>query len=382
MLRALIDPNTAPLRALSREDRDLFIAATNGHVLAFDNVSGLPAWLSDTLCRLATGGGFATRQLYTNQEEVLLDATRPIILNGIKDFVTLPDLADRALLLTLEPISEERRRSEKRSCGRPLRQSARAFSARYWTPWQRASQYCHRLAGSKSCRAWLTSRSGQRRARLSSGLKAPSARPIAANPENVVETAIHFDPVASALRAFSMTKADGMWKRDRLGSFWLRFSHILVDESPRPRTWPNSPRGLSGRLRRAATFLRKIGIDISFERQGRTRTRMIHITTTGNSPESGGAQPSASSAPSAYPPKANPANHFIVQGVRTVGNPADGSKAGSSSTVRANTPKFNGADDADGADAKISPQSAPRNASLDAFDAVAVEKGETWESEL
>jgi hypothetical protein len=42
ILRALLDPNTAPLRALPREDRDLFIAASNGHVLAFDNVSGLP----------------------------------------------------------------------------------------------------------------------------------------------------------------------------------------------------------------------------------------------------------------------------------------------------------------------------------------------------
>ena len=63
ILRALLDPNTAPLRALPREDRDLFIAASNGHVLAFDNVSGLPAWISDTLCRLATGGGFAVRQL-------------------------------------------------------------------------------------------------------------------------------------------------------------------------------------------------------------------------------------------------------------------------------------------------------------------------------
>ena len=56
ILRAPLDPNTAPLRALPREDRDLFIAASNGHVLAFDNVSGLPAWISDTLCRLATGG--------------------------------------------------------------------------------------------------------------------------------------------------------------------------------------------------------------------------------------------------------------------------------------------------------------------------------------
>ena len=112
VLRALLDPNTAPLRALPREDRDLFIAASNGHVLAFDNVSGLPAWLSDTLCRLATGGGFAVRQLYSDNDEVLFDASRPVILNGIEDIVSRPDLADRALFLTLEPIPEERRRPE------------------------------------------------------------------------------------------------------------------------------------------------------------------------------------------------------------------------------------------------------------------------------
>ncbi len=113
ILRALLDPNTAPLRALPREDRDLFIAASNGHVLAFDNVSGLPAWISDTLCRLATGGGFAVRQLYSDQDEVLFDAARPVILNGIEDIVTRPDLADRAVFLTLEPIPEERRRPEQ-----------------------------------------------------------------------------------------------------------------------------------------------------------------------------------------------------------------------------------------------------------------------------
>src|SRR5262249_15827356 len=112
IVRALLDPNTAPLRALPREDRDLFIAASNGHVLAFDNVSGLPAWISDTLCRLATGGGFAVRQLYTDQDEVLFDATRPVILNGIEEIVARPDLADRALFLTLDPIAEAGRRPE------------------------------------------------------------------------------------------------------------------------------------------------------------------------------------------------------------------------------------------------------------------------------
>ena len=55
ILRALLDPNVAPLRALPREDRDLFIAATNSHLLTFDNISGLSSWISDTLCRLARG---------------------------------------------------------------------------------------------------------------------------------------------------------------------------------------------------------------------------------------------------------------------------------------------------------------------------------------
>jgi hypothetical protein len=112
ILRALIDPNASPLRALPREDRDLFIAASNGWLLAFDNVSGLPAGISDTLCRLASGGGFAVRQLYTDQDEVLFEASRPIVLNGIGDMVGRADLADRSIFITLEPISEADRRAE------------------------------------------------------------------------------------------------------------------------------------------------------------------------------------------------------------------------------------------------------------------------------
>jgi hypothetical protein len=75
------------------------IAANNGHLLAFDNVSGLPAWLSDALCRLASGGSFAVRRLYSDDEEVLFQATRPTLLNGIEDIISRPDLADRAIFL-------------------------------------------------------------------------------------------------------------------------------------------------------------------------------------------------------------------------------------------------------------------------------------------
>jgi hypothetical protein len=112
ILRALIDPNVAPVRALPREERELMIAANNGHVLAFDNLSSLPGWLSDALCRLASGGSFALRALYTDADEVLFQAARPTILNGIEDVVTRQDLADRAIFLTMGSLRDEQRRPE------------------------------------------------------------------------------------------------------------------------------------------------------------------------------------------------------------------------------------------------------------------------------
>src|SRR5215472_5141333 len=112
LLRALIDPSVAPVRALPRDERELFIAASHSHVLAFDNLSGLPPWLSDTFCRLTSGAAFSTRRLFTDQDEILFAAARPIILNGIEDIITRPDLADRAILLMLGAIAERQRRPE------------------------------------------------------------------------------------------------------------------------------------------------------------------------------------------------------------------------------------------------------------------------------
>src|SRR5215831_1248330 len=114
LFKALLDPNVAPVRALVREERDLVIAANNSHVLAFDNLSGLPHALSDAFCRLATGASFGLRRLYTDQDEVLFQPARPILLNSIEDVISRPDLGDRAIFLTLPPIAEWQRRPEQR----------------------------------------------------------------------------------------------------------------------------------------------------------------------------------------------------------------------------------------------------------------------------
>src|SRR5262245_13217816 len=98
---------------MPRSEEDLLVAAKGQHVLAFDNVSGLPDWLSDALCRLATGGGAGKRRLYTDEDEVLFSGRRLPVLNGIEDVVVRPDLVDRAVMLPLEPIADTARRDEK-----------------------------------------------------------------------------------------------------------------------------------------------------------------------------------------------------------------------------------------------------------------------------
>lgn len=111
--RQLIDPSQNPLRSPPREESDLLVQAVNNWCVALDNLSYLPLWLSDALCRIATGGGLSKRSLYTDTDEVSLEVKRPVILNGIQDVATRPDLADRVLQIELEEIQKKDRITEK-----------------------------------------------------------------------------------------------------------------------------------------------------------------------------------------------------------------------------------------------------------------------------
>jgi putative DNA primase/helicase len=111
-LRACIDPNTAPVRRVPRDERDLFVWAGNTWVLGIDNASSLPPWFSDAACSIATGGGFATRLLYTDDQEAIFNVRRPIILNSIHPVILRPDLQDRALSIGLPEIESGSRQTE------------------------------------------------------------------------------------------------------------------------------------------------------------------------------------------------------------------------------------------------------------------------------
>ena len=380
ILRSLLDPNTAPLRALPREDRDLFIAASNGHVLAFDNVSGLPGWISDTLCRLATGGGFAVRQLYTDGDEVLFDADAagdPQRHRGDRH-PARPRRPRRVLDVATDPGRAPPTRTGivGRVRGRTTAHPWRAARCRGEGPWRLPRHEARQAAPHGGFRAvgdGLRNRAGPDPARVRSGRPIPA---IATRRSRASLTPIRLPPPCGPSwrsRRLSRQQA-GQTATQTVRTVWTgiasdllgALAEVVGERITKSKTWPDSPRALSGRLRRAATFLRKIGIDIAFTKEGRARTRTITITTTFTAPEKPGEFASASSASSANSGKANAGNGFSDQSARTQtsdadANPrdADANGQGDDPTVRANPLKNNAADGADGADANPPPQSGP-----------------------
>lgn len=110
-LRSVVDPASIPLSAPPRDERELAITANNSGIVAFDNLSGVHQWLSDALCRIATGAGFRTRTLHTDSDEQLFETRRAVLLNGIDDIGTRADLMDRSIGVTLSRIEDTQRKT-------------------------------------------------------------------------------------------------------------------------------------------------------------------------------------------------------------------------------------------------------------------------------
>lgn len=272
--RSLVDPSTAPLRTMPRDERDLMIAATNSWIVAYDNLSGLPKWVSDALCRLATGGGFSTRSLYTDGDETIFSAMRPAILNGIEDIASRQDLLDRSLILTLPAISK----------------SARKEESDFWPAFKaKQPRILGALLDAVSCAlrniGLVKLPTLPRMADFAAWVVAaepalpwePGAfmRAYLGNRDDAVQVALESDVVATAVREF----ADETTSFGGTATELLNLLEQRVTEKVRTsRSWPKAPQVLSNRLRRAAPALRQLGIDVSFSKgTGRQRCRIIEI---------------------------------------------------------------------------------------------------------
>jgi hypothetical protein len=269
-LRAFVDPNTAALRPEPREVRDLVIAANNGWLIALDNLSHLPPWISDSLCRLSTGGGFGCRELYSDAEEVLFDSQRPVILTSIEELATRGDLLDRAIVLHLPAIREERCRPEAelwrafdlarpRILGALLDAVAAALR-------ELPSVRLDKLPRMADFALWATAAEGALGWKPGSFVAAYTGNRGEAN-----ELALEASALAGLLRDLA---AAGGWE-GTCTALLERLAQDAGEKATRATTWPRTPRALGGALRRLSPNLRRAGVRVELWREPDARRRRM-----------------------------------------------------------------------------------------------------------
>ncbi len=264
MLRELIDPNVQNLRLLPRSIAGLHASAQASHVLSFENVSDLSCEVQDHLCATLTGAAAAERALFTNAEESLVSLKRPVVLNGISDFVTRPDLLDRCIILHVPVLSEGRRRTEQDvwasfNAARPKLLGALLTSfANALARLQDVQKQKHEL--SRMADFTLLGEA------LSQGLGRQPGQFIVAYKRNRragVNTVVNASPVGSAIRLYirSQIQLDG--PIGRINELLRR--HVSGRQGSLTGSmmgWPRTDRAFGEELRRVAPGLALIGIKV------------------------------------------------------------------------------------------------------------------------
>ena len=273
MIKRCIDPSFADSRSLPKDERDFAIAAQNNWLLCFDNVSSIPKWMSDSFCRLSTGGAVSIRKLYSNSEECLFSAKRPAILGGIVDPIERGDLKDRTLVIFLSAISPEQRQTEEKlwadfdgyhsailgallncvSTGLRNLEKVETKELPRMADWYRFLKAAEPAMGFRD-------------GLLAEVLK--EGRALAA------EAVLESSPVADILLDFMSTTESLEGSATEL---WIILrNHVREQLYFDQRRWPASPRQLSNELRRLEPDLQQHGVRITFSRSG--ERRIISIT--------------------------------------------------------------------------------------------------------
>lgn len=269
MVVNLIDPSPASKRSQPRDIKAWAAQAFNSWALCLDNVSTIPPWLSDTLCKAVTGDGIVDRALYTDDDVVVLTFRRVLAMTTIDAGALAGDLAERLLMLDLQLIEEDRRRTEEElnaafeavrpavlgalfdllACVLAVLPSVRLDSM------PRMADFARVLAAVDQVMEWHT---------LDDYL---------ATSANVATDALEGDPFGAAIAALV----------DQVGT-WQGTAAQLLEALPtplvRPPNWPKDATRAGGRVKRLAPLLRSIGITVDDTQRspGKQRHRLYILS--------------------------------------------------------------------------------------------------------
>lgn len=271
----IFDPSDAPTRSQPRDPEAWAMSVANGWATVIDNISSIPAWWSDAMCKAVTGDGWVRRTLYTNGDVSVLSFRRVIALTSIDAGALRGDLGERLVLVDLEQIAPVSRRTERElekayQAARPAIMGAlldllAGVLARLESI---ALPMLPRMADFARVLAAMDATIGTN----SLSLYADQGKRIAAD-------VLDADPVGEAIVAWARKQGD-----------WSGSAKSLLN-SIRPETagreWPKSGRGLAAQLKRLTPALEVQSVQVTApNRNDRTRTyRLRAIAQIAQSPE-------------------------------------------------------------------------------------------------
>lgn len=270
MVLGITDPSPAPLRRAPRDDEEWMHYCRTSHALAVDNISSIPPWLSDALCRASTGDGIVRRMLYTDSDVIVFAFRRCVILTGITISAVQGDLIDRLVNVELSRIDEAHRRldselSDEYEAARPailgglmglVSHVLRHLPDVHLPGYPRMADYAAVLAAVDVA--------------TDTGCLDAYTRMYA----NAFEDACESNLVAHAVVTFMDGRES--WTGTATGL------HEMISPTMPPKGWPRTAHHFSNDVFRAQTILRAAGITLD-----RTRThggtRYLTLTRTGES---------------------------------------------------------------------------------------------------
>jgi hypothetical protein len=268
MVVNLIDPSPAPLRSVPRDMKSWAVAASASWAVALDNISTIPGWLSDTLCKAVTGDGYVDRVLYSDDDVTVLAFRRAIILTSIDPGALAGDLAERLLVVELQPILDTKRRAEA-EIRQSFEESRSAILASLLdllghvlailpelriTRLPRMADFARVLGALDRIQQWDT---------LGDYLSAST---------DVAADVVEGDPFAHAIT--ELMKTAGTWEGTA-----TRLLAALATPDQVPKSWPKDATRAGGALKRIAPVLRKLGMEVDESRsRDRNRARLYSIT--------------------------------------------------------------------------------------------------------
>lgn len=279
LLGGLFDPSPVPVRSQPRDARQWAISASASWGVCIDNVSFIPDWLSDTLCKAVTGQGWIDRKLYTDGDVVVLSFRRVISLTSIDAGALRGDLGDRVLLVDLDPIPESRRLTEAELEARYQDERPQLFGALL----DLLAAVLHELSGVKLERSPRMADFARVLAAMDEVTGGHALDTYMSQRDRVAEVVLDSDPVAVAIREM-LDEGKEEWEGTA-----GELRKLITPSFPErvPTGWPRTPHNLGSRLRRLAPAMEQVGIDIEWLPRSGTR-RPLRLSRRGCDNATGG----------------------------------------------------------------------------------------------